>query len=397
MKLKSERTVGAEDFGKVRKSWHLGYGILQLKVRGDEYASQVLKNYDWHAVPGLTEEWRTDPLPAKGGAQASLPGLNKISGVLADGKAGIGIYHHLTQETYSSATAFKSYHFIEDKIIALGSGIARLRPGQQQGIATFIDQSVFNQPLTLCINGKEQTVKPGESINRQEAITSLCWIHQGEKGYIILPKNKLELLIKTGKEVNTTDLKIANKKPNFIIALNHGMNPGNELDDSYVYYLIPNVSKEEMKAKVADLQKDIATTQNAASNHAAYSAADKTWQYAFFKPGVASIGKLKVTSEDIALIMLRDNGNSWILSASNPMPDGKKQTLTFYTNMSLKAGTYVYQTKGMQKFEGETVTISPAKDGSKIVVELPDIRDEKKYNYQSDLYAATPIVVEIAK
>ena len=65
--------------------------------------------------------------------------------------------------------------------------------------------------------------------------------------------------------------------------------------------------------------------------------------------------------------------------------------------MYLKAGTYVYQTKGMQKLEGETVTISPAKDGSKIVVELPDIRDEKKYNYQSDLYAATPIVVEIAK
>lgn len=316
---------------------------------------------------------------------------------MADGKAGIGIYHHLTKETYSSATAFKSYHFIEDKIIALGSGIARLRPGQQQGIATFIDQSVFNQPLTLCINGKEQTVKPGESINRQEAITSLCWIHQGEKGYIILPKNKLELLIKTGKEVNTTDLKIANKKPNFIIALNHGMNPGSELDDNYVYYLIPNVSKEEMKAKVADLQKDIATTQNAASSHAAYSAADKTWQYAFFKPGTASVGKMEVTSEDVALIMLRDNGNSWILSASNPMPDGKKQTLTFYTNMSLKAGTYVYQTKGMQKLEGETVTISPAKDGSKIVVELPDIRDEKKYNYQSDLYAATPIVVEIAK
>ena len=28
LKLKSERTVGAEDFGKVRKSWHLGYGIL---------------------------------------------------------------------------------------------------------------------------------------------------------------------------------------------------------------------------------------------------------------------------------------------------------------------------------------------------------------------------------
>ena len=182
LKLKSERTVGAEDFSKdVRKSWHLGYGILQLKVRGDEYSEKVLRNFDWHALPGLTEEWRTDPLPLKGGAQASLPGLNKISGVLADGKAGMGIYHHLTKETYSSITAYKSYHFIEDKIIALGNRISRLRPGQQKEIATFIDQSIFDRELTVCINGTLQSIQPGESVNKSEDIDEVCWLHQGEK------------------------------------------------------------------------------------------------------------------------------------------------------------------------------------------------------------------------
>ena len=43
------------------------------------------------------------------------------------------------------------------------------------------------------------------------------------------------------------------------------------------------------------------------------------------------------------------------------------------------------------------MTVSPDKGGAKVVVELPDIRDEKQYNYQSDLYAATPIVVTIPK
>ncbi len=124
---------------------------------------------------------------------------------------------------------------------------------------------------------------------------------------------------------------------------------------------------------------------------------DKTWQYAFFKPGKTSVGKIEVTSEDVALIMLHDNGNSWTLSASNPMPDGKKQTLTFYINTSLKAGTYTYQTKGVQELEGETVTISPSQNGSKVVVELPDNRDEPRYNYQSNLYAASPIVINIPK
>lgn len=397
LKLKSERTVGAEDFDKVRKSWHMGYGILQLKVKGDEYTENVLSNFDWHAVPGLTEEWRTDPLPSKGGAQASLPGLNKISGVLADGKAGMAIYHHLPQETYSTATAFKTYHFIEDKIIASGSGIARNKKGQQQEIVTFIDQSALNDKLTWCVNGKTQEIAPGESVNISESLNSICWLHQGEKGYIILPTKKLQLKIKTGKEVNTTDPKMATKQPNFIIAVSHGINPGQEWDNGYRYILIPNISKEKMPERVKAIQKDLEFSQQESGAHAVYSANDKTWQYAFFKPGKISVGNTEVNSKDVAQIMLRDNGSSWTLSVNNPMPDGQKQTLTFNLSTQLMEGCYHYQTKGIYPLEGETVTISSEGKGSKIVVELPDSRDAAKYNYQSDLYAATPIVVNIPK
>lgn len=398
LKLKSKRTVGAEDFSKkVRKSWHMGYGILQLKVQGDEYADKVLRNYDWHALPGLTEEWRTDSLPLKGGAQMSLPGANEISGVLADGKAGIGIYHHLPKETYSSATALKSYHFIEDQIIALGSNISRFRQGQQKQIVTFIDQSAFNQALTLCVNGKVQSIQPGESVNRTEDINGLCWLHQGEKGYVILPAQKLQLLVKTGKEVNTTDRSIANNKPNFIIAVNHGLEPGKTLDNQYAYYLIPNVTKNEMEAKAKALQKDIAYQQNDATGHAVYSATHKTWQYAFFKPGTLAIGNTEIVSEDIALLMLRDNNDSWTLSMSNPAPDGVKQTLTFHVSTKLRQGVYKYQVGGVYPRNGETVTVTSTPQGSKIVVEIPDARDEVFYNYQSDLYAATPIIVKIPK
>ena len=95
--------------------------------------------------------------------------------------------------------------------------------------------------------------------------------------------------------------------------------------------------------------------------------------------------------------MLRDNGTEWILSVNNPMPDGQKQTLTFSTSVKLRAGTYTYQTEGMYPLEGETVTVTPEDTGCKITVELPDRRDAARYNYQSDLYAATPIVVNIPK
>ena len=397
LKLKSERTVGAEDFSKkVRRSWHMGYGILQVKVKGDEYSDKVIRNFDWHALPGLTEEWRTDPMPL-GHAQASLPGLNKISGVLADGKAGMGIYHHLPKETYSSATAFKSYHFIEDKIIALGSDIARLRPGQGNEITTFIDQTALNSPLTWCAGEEIQTVEPGQSVNLTQEIKDVCWLHQGSKGYVILPVKQLSLQIKSGKKINITDRTIADKKPNFIIAVSHGVQPGQNGDNAYRYIQLPNVSAEEMPERVEALLKDLEFTMQDGAAHAVYSDTDKIRQYAFFKPGSISVGKTTVTSNDVAQIMLRDNGSEWVLSVNNPMPDGQKQTLTFSTSAKLPAGTYTYQTKGVYPLEGETVTVTSEGKGSKVTVELPDSRDAAKYNYQSDLYAATPIIVNIPK
>lgn len=398
LKLKSERTVGAEDFDKkVRRSWHMGYGILPLKVRGDEYTDRVLKGFDWHALPGLTEEWRTDPLPLKGGSQASLPGENKIAGVLADGIAGMGIYHHLPKEKYSSATAFKSYHFIGDKIIAQGSGIARCREGQGKEITTFIDQSALTGPLTWCVGGKTHEVAPGESADISESIEGVCWLHQGEKGYVILPQKKLQLRIRTGKEINITDRRKPVKTPGFIIAVNHGTDPGQEWDNGYRYILLPNVSKEEMPERVKKLQKDLAFTQQSAAVHGVCSAEDKIWQYAFFRPGTASVGDVEVASDDVAQIMLREDTGSWILSVGNPMPDGQKQTLSFRLSVRLPQGTYPYRVGGIYPRDGETVKIADEGKGSRVTVELPDARDAAHYNYQSDLYAAVPIVINISK
>lgn len=398
LKLKSERTVGAEDFDKkIRHTWYAGYGILPLKVRGDEYSEKVLQSIDWHALPGLTEEWRTDPMPVKGGAQASLPGQNTISGVLADGIAGMGIYHHLPKEKYSSATAFKSYHFIGNKIISQGSGIARYRRGQGKGIFTFIDQSVMNGPLTWCINGKIREISPGASVSLTESIDDICWLHQGQKGYVIVPRKKLQLLIKTGEEINITDRRQPVKAPGFIIAVNHGINPGEEWDNGYCYILLPNAGKEEMPERVRELREELEFTRQDASAHGIYSAEDKTWQYAFFRPGSASVGKMEVVSEDVAQIMLREDAACWTLSAGNPMPDGKKQTLSFRLSVRIPQGTYAYKVGGVYPREGETVSVVNDGKGSKVTVELPDIRDASHYNYQSDLYAATPVVVYIPK
>lgn len=397
VKLKSDRTVGAEDFSKIRKSWHAAYGILQLKVRGDEYDQQVLSNMDWHALPGLTEEWRNDPMPASGGAAASLAGNNKIAGVLSDGIYGMGMYHHYPRETYSSATALKSYHFIEDRILSLGNNIRRIRKGQEENIHTFIEQTRLYDTLSWCVDGKSSSASPSESIDMKFSTKKPCWLHMGRKGYIIIPTYQVQVNIKTGTFINITDQTIANQEPNFIISINHGVNPTmGSIDNNYAFYQIPNVSKTDMIALIEKLPQEISYTYTD-SIHAVYSSKENIYQFAFFAPGKIRIDNVEIASEDASMIMFKEKSTEWIMSVGNPKPDGKKQILRFKTNIKLPQGIYPYNIGGIYPLQGETVSIQEKNNSTEVVVELPDIRDEKQYNYQTDLYSAAPIVIKIPK
>ena len=72
------------------------------------------------------------------------------------------------------------------------------------------------------------------------------------------------------------------------------------------------------------------------------------------------------------------------------MQELSRQRRIWRKHLSCKSGIY--------PLDGETVTVTVTPQGErKVVVELPDIRDAQKYNYQSDLYAATPICVNIPK
>lgn len=392
LKLKSKRTVGAEDFGKVRRSWYAGYGILPLKISGDEYSEKVLANYDWHALPGLTEEWRTDAMPT-GHAQASLPGENLISNVTSDGKNGMAIYHHLPGETYSGATAYKTYHFIDNKIIALGNNIKRIRSGQQQNIVTILDQSAFDSKITISQNGRTEGIEPNQSVNATYTIQSPTWLHIGAKGYIIFPEGEQKLIIKTGSEINKTDKNVGDSNPNFIIAIDHGKDPKGA---GYRYFLVPNITAAEMPAVVDNYGKEVEIKKEADA-HAVYAKNEKVWQADFFKPTAITVGDIKIQAEEPAQFMLADNGDNWTVIMANPVPSLDKEQMVFHISMALKPGKYAYQLPGIYPCDGEFVTITKEGNGSKLVVELPDKRDEAFYDYRAELYNAAPIVIRVEK
>jgi hypothetical protein len=352
---------------------------------------------DWHALPGLTEEWRNDPMPKSGGAAASLAGNNKIAGVLSDGNNGMAMYHHLPKEKYSSATALKSYYFLEDRIVALGNNIQRIREGQGNNINTFIDQTELYDKLSWNIDGKTKTIMPDESINMTLNTSKPCWFHAGRKGYLIFPRKETKINIQSGKFINITDKSISDETPNFIISVDHGREPGKvRYDNQYIFVQIPNVKETEMGKILDDTRKEFSFLL-ADSIHGLYSPKENIYQFSFFKPGKVKLNSIEIKSDDVAMIMLKENNNEWTLSIGNPQPDGKKQTIRFITNMKLTEGIYKYQLGGIYPMEGETVSIKRIGKMTEVIAEIPDIRDEIKYKYQSDLYAAAPITIKIPK
>ncbi|RIH63944.1 silent information regulator protein Sir2 [Mariniphaga sediminis] len=395
VKLKSERVVGAEDFDRVRKSWHTGSGVLQVRTTGDEYSQQVLENMDWHMLPGITEEWRTDPLPAKGGAQACLPGLNKIAGVLSDGETGMAMYHHLPRETYSSATALKSYHFIGDKIAALGSNIRRYRSGQQKGIFTCIDQAGFTNELTWSANGKIKKTKANQSVEIHENITQPSWVHTGDRGFIVYPQKACGLAIKTGNKINVTDTRISNNEPNYVLAIGHGTNPGQQEDNSYFYLSVPNVSADEMPLLAARYANELNCNLTNDSIHAIYDQTEKITQIAFFKAGKITQNGKTFECDNTAMVMLKENHGNWTIAVGDPTADVYKKQITLHLSVPLKEGKYTYTVPGIYPRDGEYATVKREGKNSSIVIELPDTRDEAYYNYQSALYSGVPVVLEI--
>lgn len=401
LKLKSWRTVGNEDFGKIRRSWYMGYGIMPLRVSGREYTHTVIANFDYHALPGLTEEWRTDAMPA-GHAQASLPGDNNVAGVLADSINGMATYHHLPRETYSSATARKSYNFIGDRIVSQGRDIERLREGQGQPIMTYLDQAAMEGTLSFSLDGKAiETVDKGDAVNITRELSAPAWFHIGEKGYVVLPEKRTRVRILTGGYIHPTDSAAADGTPCYIIALDHGVLPSADADteNAYRYILLPGVDADEMPARMAEIIADMHFARDK-EGHAVYSGRDKTWQFAFFEPSTLSVAGTFALADASAQLMLTDTGKTWRLTAQNPAPDGNGtlRRLSFSISQALTPGTYSYRIGGLYPRDGETVRVEPTSDGgSRIIVELPDARDNAIYDNRPGLYSAASITVNIPK
>ena len=394
VKMENDRTNGPEDFEKIRKAYHAGSGLLQVKVRGDEY-EQTRASWDWHALPGLTEEWRDDSLPSKA---AIAYGGSPFAGMASDGRYGFAaMEYRALPKQYASAQADKAFFFTETEAVALGCNIARLNPGQGREIVTTIDQTLWVGDVTYSIDGADPVrIKRGESVDLSLRPTKPSWIHQGQVGYVLVPQGSQPLRIRGGKAVNVTDPKSASGEAVIHFALGHGNSPSKSNPAHYVYIVAANKAAAEMPAYTADVLQRIAIVAN---GHGVQGIAEQKLgliQLAFYKAGsIATPAGLRISVDRPALLQLRPVGGQWSFCATDPLHDRKAQELNLQLNLPLGPGVYPYQLGGIYPRPGEAITVKSAENGAAVNVQLPDMTNDADYNYQAPLYAGMPICVRL--
>ncbi|TRX66417.1 polysaccharide lyase family 8 super-sandwich domain-containing protein [Carboxylicivirga sp. M1479] len=406
VKQKSLRTSGAEDFSKIRKSWHAASGVFQLKVDGDEYALSTLQAYDWHVLPGVTEEWRSDPMP-KGAASSAGPGLNNYSGVLANGSLATSAFRyvptpggvHKKMPQYASATAYKSYHMTENLGVALGSAITRKDAGQGKNIVTCIDQSRQSEVLYYSINGdKHQALKTGSNHDLNLVMDKPSWVFHKNKGYLIIPDTPQTLLIKTGSYINKTDTK-AKPGHNYVVAVDHGVHP-NEKTNAYHYVLLANVGLKDMPKALKSYLANYNTISISAETHGVYNTQNKMAQIAFFKAGKIFLDKEKrdwMEVDQASVVIREENNHKLKLSFCDPLHSLETEFVKITVPRLLKEGKYKYSFQGIDTINGESVDVTCDGKESIITIHLPDARDGAYYNYREAILAGAPVIIEIPK
>ena len=417
VKMQSARTRGAESFSN-NQGFHNGSGVLLVKVDGDEYNGSRFR-WDWHALPGVTEELRTDRIPKQSDANDFNP--NHFAGVASNGRYGLAAFQYASDNTYTSAAANKGYFFIEDYVLALGNSVRRVHNidrSNAESIITTLDQAVWDTNITYRLNGtrRDSVIRKGANTDMSITVTGNSWFHQDRTGYVILPAGDTEVLLRGGDGVVDSDPK--DDGPDvFHLAIDHGTNPnGVGSASQYAYLLVPNVSAANMPDIMSRIEQRFEVANTVAVQGHRYKDGDTALvQLAFYEAGDFTFDNgMTIAVDKPALVQLEKGREGWNVTVQNPMHHADETAIaasrefqhillsapnriTVEVNLPLRAGTYSYDTQGpnVRSVAGQTVSVVNNGGTSTLTFELPDRQDAPGYDHREELYAGMPAVVDV--
>ena len=431
VKMQSARTRGAESVGQ-SNGIHNGSGVLLVKVDGEEYNDSRFR-WDWHALPGVTEELRTDPTPRQSDSNRFNP--NHFAGTASNGQYGLAAFRYASDDPYTSATANKGYFFVRDYALALGNDVRRVRNtdgSDGESIVTTVDQAAWDTALTYRLHGAvaDTLVMNGTTVDTSLELTGPSWFHQDRIGYVVLADvivlangdlfadRIVNVLLRAGDAVIDSDPGDTDDGHVFHIAIDHGRAPdGTGAQGQYAYVVVPNVAAADMPGVMTDLRNNQETINTGVVQGLRYAdGALNLVQLAFYSPGTAFFADgLTVTVDKPALVQLQAMGSGWNVTVQDPthhadgvaiadsgifehilLPDANR--IVVEINRSLTPGVYMYDTQGPggRFVAGQTVEVTVNGNGtSRMTVNLPDRLNAFDYDYREEFHAGMPAVVEV--
>lgn len=295
-------------------------GSMDLAVKGGEYFN-IFPAWDWSHVPGVTcpEMGNDVPLP-DGWGEA---GEGTFSGGLSAGKDGFCGFKMLITKHNVDVSGYKSYFFMDDAIICLGSGI---KSKMAKAINTTLDQCLLNGNVTYSMDGSEFTVSNGQNV----ADSGIDWLWHNDRGYFFPEKQKVSLKLgeRSGswKDINTN--KTGSVKVGVCtLWLNHGLLPKNA---TYSYVIVPGIGKDEMKNYDVANFKIVANRPEVQSIQ---SVSGKKIQAMFYAADTIEADGLKITVDQPCAVMLQETGaDTYNLYFSDPAHKLSRLTVTVEKN-----------------------------------------------------------------
>ncbi|XP_071522475.1 chondroitinase-AC-like [Panulirus ornatus] len=161
-------------------------GFLTVLVDGQEYGvpgQEVFLVYDWARVPGVTNLYTTDIPQFQSNPYWSERFFNdaKFAGDATDGSVGLAAMVY--NRPHVSLTCLKSWFFVEDLVLVLGSAITL--PAQNatnHTVVTTLAQVSFEGEYVVGREGGEEVVLEGGSLEEERP----AWLHHRSVGYVFL-------------------------------------------------------------------------------------------------------------------------------------------------------------------------------------------------------------------
>jgi chondroitin AC lyase len=279
-------------------SHYLAEGATCLMQHGNEYGG-LYPVWDWQRIPGTTVTLEPH-IPSEPKRQ----GESAFAGGVSDGTLGVAAFA-LKREALS---ARKSWFFFSEGVVCLGADIRCSGPDE---VITTINQCRLAGPVAL------GTKKGSEDYPTGDGERKVRWVHHDGVGYLF--PEIAEVTLATGGRKGAWTRISAQRSDRavtdsvFTLTVTHGKRPEGK---SYAYALFPGTTIANMselaKRKTFEIQV------NNAQQQAVWCEADRALGIVFYEPGKLEAMGWQVEANRGCVILLRQEGQAWTLSAADP-------------------------------------------------------------------------------